>query len=56
VLIDTPELHCTRPPADFFAALCTLGRDNQIIAATTSAELLSTVRPGQMIDLSSART
>jgi hypothetical protein len=56
VLIDTPELHT--PPnrhADFFAAICTLGRDNQIIAATTSTELLSTARPVQVIDLSRPR-
>lgn len=56
VLIDTPELHQhpTRH-ADFFAALCALGRDNQIIAATTSSQLLATVRPDQVIDLSTAR-
>jgi hypothetical protein len=56
VLIDTPELHlhpCRH--TSFFAALRTLGRDNQIIAATTSAELLSAVRPEQVIDLSQPR-
>jgi energy-coupling factor transporter ATP-binding protein EcfA2 len=56
VLIDTPELHVhPHDHADFFTALCSLGRDNQIIAATTSAELLSTIRPDQVIDLSAAR-
>jgi len=54
VLIDSPELH-VHPSrhADFFAGLCGLGRDNQIIATTTSPELLSTVRPEQVIDLGS---
>jgi hypothetical protein len=54
VLIDSPELHIhPSRQTDFFTALCGLGRDNQIIAATTSPELLSTVRPEQVIDLGS---
>ena len=56
VLIDTPELHLhPSRHAELFAALCSLGRDNQIIAATTSAELLATVRSDQVIDLSAPR-
>jgi hypothetical protein len=56
VLIDTPELHIhPNRQADLFAALCALGRDNQIIAATTSSELLASVQPDQVIDLSRAR-
>jgi hypothetical protein len=53
VLIDTPELH-QHPSchAAHFAALCALGRDNQIISATTSTELLAAVRSEQVIDLS----
>lgn len=53
VLVDTPELYL-HPSchADFFTALSGLGCDNQIIAATASAELLATVRPEQVIDLS----
>jgi hypothetical protein len=56
VLIDTPELHVhPSRQADFFTALCALGRDNQIFAATSSPELLRCVRPEQVIDLSSGR-
>ena len=56
VLIDSPELHQhPQHHADVFAAICTLGRDNQIIAATTSPALLTSVRPEHVIDLSSAR-
>ena len=56
VLIDTPELHIhPSRQADFFTALCALGRDNQVIAATSSAELLASAQPDQVIDLSSAR-
>ncbi len=43
-----------RRVAPFFGRLLELGRDNQIIAATTSAELLATVRPEQVIDLGQA--
>lgn len=53
VLIDTPELHIH--PSDhvrFFRALCALGTDNQIIAATTSPAILASVAPAQIIDLS----
>src|SRR5262249_26770548 len=53
VLIDSPELHIhPSRQNEFFAALVALGRDSQIIAATMSRELLSTVRPEQMINLS----
>lgn len=56
VLIDTPEMHIhPSVQVSFFTGVCSLGRDNQIIAATTSPELLSTVRPDQVIDLSAAR-
>jgi energy-coupling factor transporter ATP-binding protein EcfA2 len=52
ILIDTPELHLhPRCHAAFFAGLLELGRDNQIIAATTSAELCAAARPEQVIDL-----
>jgi energy-coupling factor transporter ATP-binding protein EcfA2 len=53
ILIDTPEL-CIHP-ADhvrFFRAICDLGTSNQIIAATTSPAILSSVAPEQVIDLS----
>jgi len=36
----------------FLQALVGLGRDNQIIAATGSAELVAAAAPGQVIDLS----
>jgi energy-coupling factor transporter ATP-binding protein EcfA2 len=52
VLVDTPELHVH--PSDharFFRALTGLGEDNQIIAATCSQGILSTVPPEQIIDL-----
>lgn len=55
VLIDTPELHVH--PSDharFFRALTSLGKDNQIIAATCSPGILSTVPPEQIIDLGAA--
>ena len=52
--LGSPDEHPSRH-ADFFAALCTLGRDNQITATGTSAELLSTARPEQEIDLSRPR-
>ncbi len=56
VLIDTPELGLH--PADharFFRALCALGEDNQIFAATSSHGILGTVAPDQIIDLSPER-
>jgi hypothetical protein len=57
VLVDTPELHMhPNRHADFFGALCTLGRDNQIVAATTSPGVLSAVRAEQVIDLSRPRS
>lgn len=52
ILIDTPELHIH--PGDharFFQAICDLGRDNQIIAATSSPAVLASVSPDQIIDL-----
>ncbi len=56
LLVDTPEMHIhPRRHVDFFAALSGCGRDNQIIAATTSAELLATARPEQIIDLAPKR-
>jgi ABC-type lipoprotein export system ATPase subunit len=56
VLLDTPELHLhPGHHATFFTALCALGRDNQILAATTSTELLTAARPEQVIDLSRPR-
>ena len=45
VLLDTPELHI--PDADqaaFFDAVCRLGVNNQVIAATSSRSILQ--RPG----------
>lgn len=52
VLIDTPELHVhPEEQARFFRAICELGKDNQIIAATTSPEILRSVAPEQIIDL-----
>ena len=54
VLIDTPELAVH--PADqarFFQALCNLGTDNQVIAATCSPGILASVPPEQIIDLGS---
>ena len=53
LLIDNPELHIhPRRQNDFFSALLASGRDNQIIAATTSPELLSSAHTEQIIDLS----
>ncbi|MFO0761125.1 MAG: AAA family ATPase [Byssovorax sp.] len=55
ILIDTPELFIhPRRQAAFFAGLAQLGEDNQIIAATSSPELLAAVRPEQVIDLDQA--
>jgi predicted ATPase len=56
VLIDTPELHLhPNHHSDVVAALTGRGRDNQIIAATTSVALLSAAQPAQVIDLSHTR-
>ncbi|MEP7123369.1 MAG: AAA family ATPase, partial [Byssovorax sp.] len=56
VLVDSPELYVhPRRQADFFAAVVGLGHDNQIIAATMSAGILSAARPEQIIDLSRPR-
>jgi energy-coupling factor transporter ATP-binding protein EcfA2 len=52
VLIDTPELGVH--PSDhlrFFQAICHLGEDNQIIAATTSPAILASVGQDQVIHL-----
>ncbi|MEZ4297451.1 MAG: AAA family ATPase [Polyangiaceae bacterium] len=52
VLIDTPEMGIH--PADharFFGALTRLGEDNQIIAATCSPAILSSVPREQILDL-----
>lgn len=52
ILIDSPELHLhPREHSRFVGRLLELGRGNQIIAATTSTELLKSVRPEQVIDL-----
>src|ERR1700733_2783587 len=53
VLVDEPELHvhaegCVR----FLQAIVALGRDNQIIAATGSAEIVAAAVPRQVLDLS----
>jgi hypothetical protein len=53
VLVDEPELHIhAADRVRFLQALVTLGRDNQIIAATGSAEIVAAAAPGQLIDLS----
>jgi predicted ATPase len=53
VLIDEPELHVhAAHRARFLQDLVGLGRDNQIIAATGSAEILAAARPAQIIALS----
>jgi predicted ATPase len=57
VLIDEPELHVhAAHRARFLQDLVGLGRDNQIIAATGSAEILAAARPAQIIDLSARST
>lgn len=57
VLVDTPELHIhPNDHARFFRALCELGTDNQIIAATTSPAILASVAPDQIIDLDRQRS
>jgi energy-coupling factor transporter ATP-binding protein EcfA2 len=53
ILIDGPELHVhPEGHARFFGALVRLGTGNQIIAATTSSEILKTVPADHVIDLS----
>jgi len=53
VLIDEPELHIhAAHRVRFLQDLVTLGRDNQIIAATGSAEIVAAAASGQLIDLS----
>jgi len=55
VLIDEPELHIhAAHRVRFLQELVTLGRDNQVIAATGSAEIVAAAAPGQLIDLSAA--
>jgi hypothetical protein len=52
VLVDGPELHVhPRAQAAFLARIATLGRDNQIIAATTAPELLRGAAKSQVIEL-----
>ena len=56
VLIDAPELHVhPSRQLDFFRRLTALGRDNQIIAATTSSEILAQAPRAQILDLGSVR-
>ena len=53
VLIDEPELHVhAEGRVRFLQAIVALGRDNQIIAATGSAEIVAAATPLQIIDLS----
>jgi hypothetical protein len=53
VLIDEPELHVhASERTRFLQAVVGLDRDNQIIVATGSAEILAAASPGQVIDLS----
>ncbi|MDI3291214.1 hypothetical protein [Polyangium sp. 15x6] len=52
VLVDTPEKHLGDAEArDFVKALATLGTDNQLIVATQSAALVSSVQADQVIRL-----
>lgn len=52
VLIDTPELFIHPDDhARFFQAICDLGKDNQIIAATSSPAILASVSADQILDL-----
>ena len=52
VLVDTPEKHLGDAEArEFVKALATLGADNQLIVATQSAALVSSVRADQVIRL-----
>jgi hypothetical protein len=53
VLIDEPELHVhASDRVRFLQALVSLGRDNQLVIATGSAEIAAAAAPGQIIDLS----
>jgi predicted ATPase len=53
VLIDEPELHVhAADRVRFLQAIVTLGRDNQVIAATGSAEMVTAASPWQIVDLS----
>jgi hypothetical protein len=56
VLIDEPELHVhAADRVRFLQDIVGLGRDNQVIAATGSAEILAAAAPRQLLNLS-ART
>jgi predicted ATP-dependent endonuclease of OLD family len=53
MLIDEPELHVhAADRVRFLQAIVALGRDNQIIAATGSAEIVAAATPWQIVDLS----
>ncbi len=53
ILIDEPELHMhATARVRFLETLAALGRDNQILAATGAAELVSAAKPGHVIELS----
>jgi hypothetical protein len=53
VLVDEPELHVhAADRVRFLQAIVALGRDNQIIAATGSAEIVGAATPLQIVDLS----
>jgi predicted ATPase len=53
VLVDEPELHVhAADRVRFLQAIVALGRDNQIIAATGSAEIVAAATPRQIVDLS----
>ncbi len=55
VLIDTPELSIhPKDQARFFKALCDLGSNNQVVAATSSPEILELAAPDQILNLSLA--
>jgi hypothetical protein len=56
VLIDTPELHLSGADAQaFVTALTRLGADNQLVIATSSAEVLAIASPSQVIRLEGSR-
>src|SRR5205085_2763998 len=53
VLSDEPELHLHAVErVRFLQTLVALGRDNQVVVATGSAEIVAAAAPGQMIHLS----